>query len=328
MPKSTFIRGLSAFSAACALCLQVSACSSARQEPSASMEPSASAPELDAPDRTPPADGWRWESSVGLEVAVPASWSVNDTGCAQTDAPTVVRAQGFRTACLTPEPATKEIVEIFADSDLRTAPAISAHLETRDVVLDGEPAVRGEGMTNDGRFAGSVLVPSAKASVRVRVLDQDTLTRVLDSVRLVDVDHNGCPTARDDLRATPPTTRSLISSDTQAVSVCYYSAYFDVLQTSSLIEGDAASQLVTDLSEAQPGANPDQPDDVCLKTDIPPPDTILIAQGTPDRAVIEVSFSSCYHRGLRNGRDASRLTEDLVHEIMQSLDTGYGYSRL
>jgi hypothetical protein len=47
-----------------------------------------------------------------------------------------------------------------------------------------------------------------------------------------------------------------------------------------------------------------------------------------DRAIVEVSFSGCTHRGVRNGRDTARVSQDLLQAIMESLHTGYGFSEL
>jgi len=103
----------------------------------------------------------------------------------------------------------------------------------------------------------------------------------------------------------------------------------DVLLASSWLEGDAASQLVTKLNTAGPGANPDVPENQCARTgDVPPVDVMLIAQDTQDRAIVEVSFAGCTNRGLRNGRDTSRVSPDLLQAIMESLQTGYGFSPL
>jgi len=314
----------SACGAAVAVCLALTACGSARGE-----VPSTTAP-MDppqAPDRAPPAAGWRWESSRGLQLAVPASWKINDTDCNQTDAPSIVRAQVATNDCLTPEPTSKELVEIVGGIDVEEA-RLPNGLEPYDVSLGDEPAERGEGRTDDGRFAGWLRVPSLQVVVQARVHERDTLTRVLDSARVVDVDHNGCATAREDIRATPPAARALVASDTHAVSVCYFGSS-DVLLASSWLEGDAASQLVTKLNTAGPGANPDVPENQCARTgDVPPVDVMLIAQDTQDRAIVEVSFAGCTNRGLRNGRDTSRVSPDLLQAIMESLQTGYGFSPL
>jgi len=315
----------SACGAAVALCLALTACgSSARgQDPTraAPADPPA------APDRSPPAPGWRWESSQGLELAVPASWKINDTDCNQTDAPSVVRAQGAVNQCFTPEPTSKEIVEILGGEALEET-ELPTGSEPYDVSLGDQPAERAEGMTDDGRFAGWLRVPGLRVVVQARVHEQATLTRVLDSARVVDVDHNGCATAREGIRARPPATRTLVASDTRALSVCYFGGS-DVLLASSWLEGDAASQLVTKRNEAEPGANPDVPETQCLRTEgVPPADAMLIAQDTRERAIVEVSFSGCTHRGLRNGRDTSRVTQDLLHAILAPLHIGYGFSRL
>jgi len=113
-----------------------------------------------------------------------------------------------------------------------------------------------------------------------------------------------------------------------ALSVCYFGSS-DVLLASSWLEGDAAAQLVTKLNEVGPGANPDVPASQCARTqDVPPVDAILIAQGTQERAIVEVSFAGCTNRGLRNGRDTSRVSQDLLQAIMDPLHTGYGFSPL
>jgi hypothetical protein len=229
--------------------------------------------------------------------------------------------------CFTPEPISKEIVEIFGDDGVEGA-QLPNGLEPYDVSLGDEPAERGEGMTDDGRFAGWLRVPRLKVVVQARVRERDSLTRILDSSRVVDVDHNGCATAREDIHATPPATRTLVASDTRALSVCYFGGSH-VLLASSWLDGDTASQLVTKLNEAQPGANPDVPESQCSRTeDVPPVDAMLIAQGTRDRAIVEVSFAGCTHRGLRNGRDTARVSQDLLHALMEPLQSGYGFSPL
>jgi hypothetical protein len=62
--------------------------------------------------------------------------------------------------------------------------------------------------------------------------------------------------------------------------------------------------------------------------EVPPVDAMLIAQDTQDRAIVEVSFAGCTHRGLRNGRDTSRVSQDLLQAILESLHIGYAFSEL
>ena len=56
--------------------------------------------------------GWRWESSLGVEVAVPGEWGVNLTTCGTPTAPTVIRAQGAVNACAIETPEPVDFVEI------------------------------------------------------------------------------------------------------------------------------------------------------------------------------------------------------------------------
>jgi hypothetical protein len=274
-------------------------------------------------DRTPPLEGWRWESSLGVEVAVPADWTINDTDCNQTDAPSVVRAQGAVQDCLTAEPAGKQIVEIMPD-DSRDVERPQS-FTFRDITIDDEAAERGEGEMPDGRAAGWLHIPGVGVVVDARVKDRDTLRKVLDSVRIVDVDRNACARSLAQMPAVAPKATTLVPRDADALSVCWFVG--GVLGSSALIEGTAAEKIVTALNDAKPGRNVDVPETNCLRDGkVPPPDTVLIAHAKGDRAVIELSFSGCTHRGSSNGRDEAQLTEKLVLDIMAPLHSGYGYS--
>jgi hypothetical protein len=299
-------------------------------------EPSVEAASQDelprAPDHTPPAEGWRWESSLGIELAVPADWSVNDTGCLQTDAPTIVRGTGSGLDCFTPEPVTKQIVKIARET---TDPRLLGKpgdensppegLTTRDISIDGMPAQRAEGVTSAGRASGWLHIPSLGVIVTARVLEDETLQRIFDSVRMIQVDHNGCATSRADMRPTPPAAETFMPAEPTALSICFVGQR-DVLESSALIEGLDAMELVGLLNHAKRGLNADVPETKCLREDDPPlADLMLIAQGDSDRALLQVSFSGCTHRGMTNGRSTAQLTETLLHAMMEPLDRGYGY---
>lgn len=278
-------------------------------------------------DSEPPADGWRWESSLGVQLAVPDDWKINDTDCLQTDAPSVVRAQGAVQDCFTPEPTTKQIVEIMSDSSFEAA-ARPSGLRFEDITIGDEPAERGEGTMPDGRAAGWLHIPDIGVIVDARVKDTATLHQVFESVRVVEFDHNACAVSREQLGALAPAADSLVPRDTHAVSVCLY-AGGNVLQASALIEGSEAEELASALRAAAPGRNADVPANQCLRErDVPPPDVVLIAHGSEDRAQVEVTFSTCSHRGMSNGRSDAQVTSGLVQAIMAPLHVGYSHSQL
>lgn len=162
--------------------------------------------------------------------------------------------------------------------------------------------------------------------VDVRVKDEETLQMVLDSVRIVDIDHNQCKTSRKDMSPAAPKANSLAPSRASAVSVCYFDRA-NVLQASTLIEGVDAENLVDALNSTKPGRNVDVPETSCLREDeLPPPEAVLIVHGDNDYAQIEMTFSSCTHRGLSNGRSEAQLTTTLLQAIMSRLACGYVFS--
>lgn len=278
------------------------------------------------PDRSEYQPGWRWESSLGIELAVPDEWSVNDTDCNQTSAPTVVRAQGVVLDCLTLEPPDKQIVEISPFlTGAAEDPEPSAEFSSEQLVIDDEPVERIEGIAPDGRAEGWLKFSKTKNSIQARVHDRELLDRIFDSVRVVAVDTHGCATARSSMRLKAPRAKSLVPSDATEVSICYFDQN-QVLQTSALFEGSEAKQLVELLNDAEPGRNPDVPRNLCLREKPPLPDAVLIARGEHDAALIELSFSGCTRRGLTNGETTSQLTVPILEVIMNPLSVGYGFS--
>jgi hypothetical protein len=276
------------------------------------------------PDRSVPADGWRWESSLGVEVAVPADWATNDTDCGQTEASSVVRSQGLVSNCFTPEPPTKQIVEI---ADEHTAKDVSrpAGLVYSEVAIGTAAAERGEGETADGRAAGWLHISSVGVIVDVRVRDVRTLKMILDSVRVVDTDHNLCATSLKDMSPEAPKADTLTPSHASAVSVCYFDKK-SVLQASTLIEGSEAEKLVAALNAARPGRNIDPPETTCLREkEMPPPDAVLLVHGEDDYAQVKMTFSTCLHRGLSNGRSEAELTMTVMEAAMGPLSVSYHY---
>ena len=268
-------------------------------------------------DRSVPADGWRWESSLGIEVAVPSDWVINDTDCNQSDAPSVVRSQGLVSNCFTPEPPTKQIIEI---ADERTAKDVErpAELAYKDVMIGSVAAERSEGKKADGRAAGWLHIPSIGVIVDVRVKDEKILKMVLDSVRVVDTDHNLCATLLKDMNPVAPKANTFAPSHASAVSVCYFDKK-SVLQASTLIEGVEAEKVVDAL-------NATKPETVCLReSEVPLPDAVLVVHGDNDYAQIEMTFSTCTHRGLSNGRSETELTMKVLGSTMAPLWVSYHY---
>src|SRR6266545_946414 len=172
-----------------------------------------------APRRSsvPAPPGWRLESSLGVELTVPAGWETNDFGCGMTAKPSVVRGRGAETQCLTPEPLSKELAVI----EQPVGPPFLA-VAGRPTSVDGVEASRADGRTGDGRYAGWILIESVHVRVEVRTRDAATTRTILGSVHLVDIDHVGCPTGRPRVARVADSGGGFVTREPAAISICYY----------------------------------------------------------------------------------------------------------
>lgn len=273
------------------------------------------------PAESVPADGWRWESSRGAQILVPADWARNDYGCNMTAQPSVVRGNSAGRMCLTREPPAKEVAIIAgwpSESPVEAPP--EPDLPERGVTIDGTAAQRAEGMLPDGRYTGWVTVPSRQVRVVVRTLAAATMQRILDSLQLVNVDHVGCPTRRPSGVAPGPPSESFVPADPTAVSICNYYARGELLQSSTRLVGAEARALATTLNQAPPGPNP--PASECLQFEPPVPEAFLIMGSQ----VLSVTYSGCTGRGVDNGVRQVHVTQTLIHQVMRPLGGGYAFN--
>ena len=263
----------------------------------------------------------RWESSLGAEILVPAEWNENDLGCLSTNHPSIVRYPRLEFACASEEQPTKEVA-ILADTAADDPGVVG-----RAVEVDGVPAVRSEWRKDDGRYAGTIDVPSRGVAVAVRTLDATLTTGILDSFRLVPVDHAGCPERRPP-EAAPvnlgaPAT--FVPAEPSAVVVCAYhtgNAYSTVdgrLRASWTATGADAVHLAELMNAAPAGANPDPSAQVCTPQAPGGLDAILLVRTNGPTATVRVTFSSCTGRGLVNGSARARVTMTLVRAIMAGI---------
>lgn len=220
--------------------------------------------------RLPDLPGWRWESSLGALVAVPESWGVNDYGCDMTYRPSVVRAKIWTGGCPFSE-RTAELVfidlapvatnqqPVLPTSYREPGSSTGIDLPERAVSIDGMPARRAEGRLPDGRSAGWVRVESPQVAVTVRTLDAALTARILDTVRIVEVDQVGCPARRPPKPGQPGGSPAgpLVPEHPTAIGICYYGG--DRLATSARLTGDAARNVAALLNDLA-GRPPHLPD--------------------------------------------------------------------
>ena len=281
-----------------------------------------------------PAD-WRWESSLGLQAAVPGGWAVNDYGCNQTDQPSVVLGGGTTELCLTPEPPTKEIAaferwgdQLAAEQVLERA-LLDPTAPRTALSVDGFAAQRVVGQLADGRTAGVVLVPDRGAALTVRARTEATALTILASLRVVEVDHVGCPALRPAVAPPAQTGPSLVDPAPTAIALCFYGTdqnpggWADLLSSGQLT-GDDAAALATLVNTASPGPNPDVPATECI-LEPTPPDIVLLVHGSGGEQRIWISFSGCVDRGVTDGGTVVQVNRRVVAAIMGALQIGYAF---
>jgi hypothetical protein len=250
---------------------------------------------------------------------------MNNYGCRQDDRPSVVRFQGAVRLCLTPEPGNKNLAIIGPAPD-----GEYGGMTTRDVTVDGVPAKRTEGRrADDGRYAGLLAIPSKKIYLSVRTTGDADRQQILDSARLVDVDHLGCAVPRPAAlsAAHPPAT--FVPANPVSVHVCHYEnglAADEPLVASAALEPEQITALVRAMNAAKPGRNPDTPPATCRNED--PRDLLdtILRFTTTDGTVSQVGiwYTRCDGRRMENGARAAQLTQEILDLFMRPLHSGYG----
>lgn len=262
--------------------------------------------------------GWRWESSLGVEIAVPRDWLVNDYGCGATAASSVVRGQGVVTACLSPEPRTKQVAIIAGDVPGLFLPGVGP--------VDVRAHPSGTVRLPDGRYAGWRWLAGRGVTVSARTRSAALTARILASAHPVDVDSNGCATrqpapsrhGRGDLAT------QLVPGHPTSLAVCWYPDLSDqparLLTASWLATGAQLDRLVAALNAATSGSNPDRPG--CK-----PPrgaDAVILARYRDgSTTALTMTINGC-RRGIDNGPRQAHLTVHLIGELTGPLHTGFG----
>lgn len=300
-------------------------CGKPSAPPAEGGDSSATAGTSAAPAAVP--EGWQLQSSLGIEIAVPADWVVNQTSCRGPSGSTILRAPGAVPACtmggatIEPPPVPDNLVEVTTVQD-----SVGDTEPPADVVqLEPDQQAFDEQQITAGLAAHHVVVDAAW--VHLDVPDEAVARQIIASIRRVDVDHHGCPTVAPERPAYEvalrPAAEPLIGADTEQLAVCSYNADSRknrLLQASTTLTGSDLRQAIDAVAAAPAGPNPDQAD--CL---FGPPaeaaDVSLIPSG--GQPVLSVYFAGCSGRGVDDGSHIAQVTPELVELIEESLRTFY-----
>jgi hypothetical protein len=293
-------------SAAAAAALLAAACTA---EPPGEPAPSTSA--IGAPGTLPA--GWRWESSGGIEVAVPAAWPSGES------------SQRLYQWCIT-EPADRVqpvvgrrglTTQVSCSVPEGTTPGDTLLANTGPVVelgrTDQPDGVVREGDRTTVRLGGAEVVVQVPADLR---------SRIVDSIRRVEVDGNGCatthPVSAETLwRPAPPVPLSRLTKVT-AVSACKYELAGRVSEDSPRLlsgirlTGPAAVAAIQGAAAAPVGGGPDRPGR-CLPKYAPGAEGIVLEiESAAGRSEVTLRYSGCRHNGFDGGVTVRTLTAGSV----------------
>jgi hypothetical protein len=279
------------------------------------------------PAQPPTPDGWRWESSRGVEALVPDTWRDSwtygfDRRCYPADseqspapeAPYVGRSAGL---------SMENLREFCPRIEDRTP---FVWLDDLQAV---EPGIRehGHGWVEETRLV---------AGVKVTVFTDDDGQRhtVMDSLRPVrDTDVYGCPVHHPigEHPETRPSGGGLATvGDVDAISVCSYTSELSgedlpPLLASARLTGTDAQKVVDAILAAPEGSGPNGRSVGQLKSEgcrTFPGGTygyqkmLLIVHGSQRDQEVVLRFGGCDHNGTDDGQLERRLTGDVLRPLL------------
>ncbi|MDX6278452.1 MAG: hypothetical protein QOJ72_2580 [Nocardioidaceae bacterium] len=241
-------------------------------------------------------DGWRWESYRDVEVGVPADWGWGSSdqllgqwcvGNGKHPKPMVGRP-GISTLVGCPPAKRGE-----ADPETlisNTGMVVAFEDATRKIPRGGDRQII--------TYGDVTVVVQAPESLR---------TRIIATIHLVKIDHQGCPTS-DPISwhfvRRPSQARDVARlRDVTALSVCRYGGF---LVSSLRYGGPRAARIVRQIAAAPKGGGPNTPETCTEKYG----DEVIVLRITSatGRSQIYARYSGCDHNGFDDGITVRTLT--------------------
>jgi hypothetical protein len=261
-----------------------------------------------------PAPATRWVGTHGIEVAVPAAWRLDRGMCGTPKANTVLWLENGTTQCLTSQPPRLSVVEFSGIEKGRQAAR-----GTR-VTIDGAAALRRSAGTVAGSHAVQLVFPHRGITVSVLSPHRSLLRRILDSVRVVRVDENSCPTRPAPVyRLGSRPSGPFVPKGAVRVVGCSYNGPW--LDQSSRVGSKAAARLARAFAAAPYGFSR-APRHSFLPSICRPSwrDSLIVARfeyaGARPPVSVAAHIEGCSRLGASNGRWAVRMQPRWVFQIV------------
>lgn len=270
---------------------------------------------------TPVAAKTQWVGTHGIEVAVPASWPLNNGQCGTPQSNTVMWNEGAVLACLVSQPPGLSVVE-FGGPILRR--------EGRRTTIGGlavrELSVRAAGMSHE------VQITVLRRGITVTVLSPEPtlLHQIVASLHAVRVDANGCAarTPLDGYRrgSKPAAGTPFVPAGAVRVVACSYGGLW--IDRSSRLGRTGAARLARGLNAAPFGfSRPPAADylqSICPSTWRGSRIVARFEYAHRPPVVVTAHIDGCSRLGASNGRWAVRMRGSWVYPLVT--DSRYGGS--
>ena len=266
----------------------------------------------------------------GLDVTMPASWTINDTTCGTPESDTVIRDQGATTTCLIPRPQGINSLELVDNPEYWQQKMQSVRTLTNS---HGVALERG---TVPDRAGEAIYVPDVHVLMFADTVTDSETSAIIGSIQLADTDPNGCAMRAMDLD--PPASYqpeaslkgALIPGSPSSIAICHYVDNW--LVSSATSTGQEMTDLVgvvNGLPEGFVHAPPSTFDpSICSESSSAGGEVgsgFVLWVSEPGSATVPLwaHIGFCGHLGITNGVRDGQLTPELAASLNRPLHAGY-----
>lgn len=281
------------------------------------------------PSPSPVPPGTQAVSFHGVEVLVPAEWTINTVRCSSPIADTVIIEDGApQPACASAQTPGLTVVRLMPIESFNSQ--AWSELATESVTVSGHPASRGTGMSERSQTELAVLLlPGPGVAVTVESPDPAYAEQLLDTVRAAAIDSVGCRDRLPTLASQPDLSEAdpLVPGSPTSASICRYTGGW--LYRSAAVPTTDVDELVQILNALPLGVSTPGPGffitpEACAEE---PDRTFVIQLGYPDGSEVDVhvNLNGCKDIAATNGNRTTKLDAPLVDFLLGlvSYDGGF-----
>ncbi|MCE0536319.1 hypothetical protein LWF15_12445 [Kineosporia rhizophila] len=256
--------------------------------------------------------GWRWETSGRVQLAVPRQWGYGTTNRQWCSRPKNEQPFVGRPGALTML-GCAEFNEQGQIGD--TALGSGGQFVWFHVHEDGETRAASEREQLTSWVTEGDRVTFELAGQRIAIQAPAPLREeILETVRVVEVDENGCPVAapfQNDQQWRPRGAAVTEMGEVRSVSACRYGGA--QLASSVKVSGAKAARAIQAIAAAPKGGGPYTPAANCSQPeDLVAMEQIVLMVDAAESGMIGLRWDGCRHRGLDDGTTVRRLTRAAV----------------